>query len=144
MVSFSNKKAQSSMEFLILMGFLTFVITAILAIGYIYSGTINDRIKSSQIQSFANKITTTSETVFYSGEPSRATISAHLPDAVDEIEVINNTIVITYQLTTGQNKISFSSNVPVVENASAQISSISGIKSMTILANSTHAIISQN
>ena len=139
-----NKKAQSSMEFLILMGFLTFIIIAILGIGYYYSGTINDRIKSSQIESFANKVTSTSETVFYAGEPSRATISAHLPDGVEEIEVINNAIVITYYLTSGQNKRSFSSNVPIAENATSQISSISGIKSMTILANSTHAVISQN
>lgn len=144
MASFRDKKAQSSMEFLILMGFLTFIIIGILAIGYFYSGTINDRIKSSQVGSFANKITSTAETVFYAGEPSRATISAHLPDGVTEIEIIDNTIVITYFLTTGKNKISFSSNVPIVENATSQLSSNSGIKSMLIIANSTHAVISQN
>lgn len=139
-----NKKAQSSMEFLILTGFLTFVIIGILAIGYFYSGTINDRIKSSQVESFANKITSTSETVFYAGEPSRATISAHLPDGVEEIEFIDNAIVITYYLTSGQNKISFSSNVPTVENTDSPITSTSGIKSIVIAANSTHAVISQN
>jgi len=74
MVLFKRKKAQSSMEFLILMGFLTFVIIGILGIGYMYSNTINDRIKAGQIESFANKVTTSSETVFYAGEPSRAII----------------------------------------------------------------------
>ena len=144
MVLFNKKRAQSSMEFLILMGFLTFVIIGILGIGYFYSSTINDRIKSGQIESFANKITSTSETVFYAGKPSKATISVHLPESVEEIEFINNTIIITYHLTTGENKISFSSSVPISENPASQISSNSGIKNIVITANSTHSIISQN
>ncbi|MCK5449918.1 hypothetical protein KAI32_03560 [Candidatus Pacearchaeota archaeon] len=143
MVSFKSKKAQSSMEFLILISFLTFVIIGILGIGYFYSGTINDRIKSSQIDSFANKIISTSETVFYAGEPSKATISARLPDGIQDIEIIDNAVVITYYLTTGQNKISFSSNVPIAENPTTNLSSSSGIKNLIIVANSTHAVISQ-
>ena len=65
-----KKRAQSSMELLILMGFLTFVIVGIMGVGYFYSNTINDRIKSNEINNFAIKITSTAETVFYSGEPS--------------------------------------------------------------------------
>ena len=144
MASFNNKRAQSSMEFLILMGFLTFVIIGILGVGYYYSGTTNDRIKSSQVGSFVNKIISTSETVFYAGEPSKATISARLPEGIQDIEIINNTVVITYYLATGQNKISFSSNVPIAEDSTAEISSDSGIKNLIIVANSTHAVISQN
>ncbi|MCK5342397.1 MAG: hypothetical protein KAR20_03285 [Candidatus Heimdallarchaeota archaeon] len=132
------------MEFLILMGFLTFVIIGILGVGYYYSGTTNDRIKSSQVGSFVNKIISTSETVFYAGEPSKATISARLPEGIQDIEIINNTVVITYYLATGQNKISFSSNVPIAEDSTAEISSDSGIKNLIIVANSTHAVISQN
>lgn len=144
MVSSEYKKAQSSMEFLILIGFLTFVIIGILSIGYFYSGTINDRIKSNQVHSFASKIMSTSEIVFYAGEPSKATISAHLPENVQDIEIIDNALVITYRLTTGENKISFPSNVPVVESAGAEISSSSGLKNLIIIANSTHAVITQN
>ncbi|MFH1521741.1 MAG: hypothetical protein ABIF18_02165 [archaeon] len=144
MVSSKYKKAQSSMEFLILIGFLTFVIIGILSIGYFYSGTINDRIKSNQVHSFANKIISTSETVFYAGEPSKATISAHLPENIQDIEIIDNTLVITYRLTTGENKISFPSNVPIVEGTGAEISSGSGLKNLIIIANSTHTVIMQN
>lgn len=143
MAQFNKKRAQSSMEFLILMGFLTFIIIGILGVGYFYSGTISDRIKSSQVENFANKIISTSETVFYAGYPSKATISAHLPKNVNEIEITNDTIIITYYSTSGQNKISFSSNVPILEGSSA-LSSTSGIKNIVIAANSTHAVISQN
>ena len=141
---YKNKIAQSSMEFLILMGFLTFVITGILGIGYFYSGTINDRIKSTQISNFVNKIISTSEVVFYSGEPSKATISVHLPDGIRNIEIINNTIIVTYHLTSGQNKISFSSNVPIVEVPTKEISVESGLKILTITVNQTHALIEEN
>ncbi|MDH3324239.1 MAG: hypothetical protein OEL89_01220 [Candidatus Peregrinibacteria bacterium] len=144
MVFFEYKKAQSSMEFLILMGFLTFTIIGILAIGYFYSGTIGDNIRSDQIGNFASKIISTSETVFYAGEPSKATISVHLPENVEDIEIIDNNIVITYWLTSGENKASFSSNVPIAENLSAEISSSSGLKNLVVIANLTHAVISQN
>ncbi len=138
------KRAQSSMELLILMGFLTFVIIPILGIGYFYSNTINDRIKSNQINNFATKIISTSETVFYAGEPSKSTISAHLPNSVQAIEIANNTIIITYSLATGENKAAFPSNVPIQEDPSKIITTTSGIKNIQIVANQTHAIISQN
>jgi len=139
-----NKTAQSSMEFLILMGFLTFVIIGILGIGYFYSGTINDRIKSTQISNFVNKIISTSEIVFYSGEPSKATISAHLPEGISDIEIANDTIIVTYHLTSGQNKASFSSDVPIIEIPTKDISASSGLKILTITANQTHALIEEN
>lgn len=139
-----NKTAQSSMEFLILMGFLSFVIIGILGIGYFYSETINDRIKATQVSNFANKIISTSETVFYSGEPSKATISTHLPEGINSIEITNNTIIITYHLATGQNKISFSSNVPIIQVLTKEISPDSGLKTLIITANQTHALIAQN
>lgn len=132
------------MEFLILMSFLTFIIISTLGIGYFYSNTINDRIKASQVTNFANKIIATSETVFYAGEPSKATISVHFPENVQDIEIMNNTIIITYNLASGTNKIAFPSNVPIVEELGAEISPSSGIKNIVIVANSTHSVISQN
>jgi hypothetical protein len=144
MVTFLHKKAQSSMEILILMGFLTFIIIGILSIGYFYSSTINDRIKSSQLNNFANKITSTAETVFYAGSPSKLTIFVYLPEGVGNIQIIENNIVVTYNLSTGKNVISFPSNVPISENISAEISSTSGIKNIIIVANESHAIVSQN
>lgn len=138
------KRAQSSMELLILMGFLTFVIIGILGVGYFYSNTINDRIKSNQVSDFAQKITATSESVFYAGEPSKATISAHLPDNVQDVEIIDNAIIITYNLASGLNKGVFPSKVPILENPSSQLTATSGIKNIVVIANQTHAIISQS
>ena len=140
----TNKKAQSSMEFLILMGFLTFIIIVILGIGYYYSSTINDRIKSSEINNFANKITSTAEVVFYAGSPSKLTISVHLPKGVGDIQIVDDSIVITYNLTSGKNVISFPSDVPIIEDVTAELSSTSGIKNIVIVADEDYAIISQS
>lgn len=139
-----NKKAQSSMEFLILMGFLTFVIVAIIGIGFYYSATINDRIKSSQIANFANKITSTSEVVFYAGEPSKSTISVYLPDGISDIQIDNRSIIITHSLSTGQNKISYLSEVPLAEDVTKMLTIFSGTKSVMVVANETHAVIAEN
>lgn len=139
-----NKKAQTSMEFLILMGFLTFVIVGIVGVGFYYSSTINDRIKSSQVANFGNKIASSSELVFYSGEPSKSTISAYLPDGVVDIQIIENSIVISHHLSSGVNKISFQSDIPMEENLSAKLSIFSGIKKIVIVANATHAVVSEN
>lgn len=132
------------MELLILMGFLTIVIIGILGIGCFYSNTINDRIRSNQINNFAAKIISTSETVFYAGEPSKSTISAHLPENVQSIEITDNVIIIIYNLASGQNKAAFPSNVPIAEDLSSQITTTSGLKNIVVIANQTHAIISQN
>lgn len=126
------------------MGFLTFVIIAIVGTGFYYSTTINDRIRSSEISNYANKITSTSEMVFYSGEPSKSTISAYLPDGITNIEIIENNVVITYSLSSGQNTIAYESMVPIVEDSINRLSIISGVKSIEIVANETHAVISQN
>jgi hypothetical protein len=139
-----SKTAQSSMELLILMGFLTFVIIGILGVGYFYSNTINDRIKSNQVSNFAKKITATSESVFYAGEPSRSIISTHLPENVQTIEIIENAIIITYNSATGTNKVGYSSNVPIVESISAPLTTTSGLKNIIVIANQTHAIISED
>ena len=139
-----KKKAQSSMEFLILMGFLTFVIITIVGTGFYYSTTINDRVRSSEISNYANKITSTSEMVFYSGEPSKSTISAYLPDGISNIEIIEDNLVITYSISSGQNKIAYKSMVPIIEDFANQLSTVSGVKSIEITANETHAVISQN
>lgn len=143
MALFNNKRAQVSLELLILMGFLTFVIIGILGVGYHYSSTINDRIKSTQVANFAGKIISTSETVFYSGEPSKATITAYLPDNVEDIEIDQDTLIITYNLTSGRNIAAYSSSVPIVEIIPGNLTISSGVKNIVIVAESANAIISQ-
>jgi len=138
-----NKLSQVSVEYLVLAGFLTFIIIGILGAGLYYSSTLTDRIKSSDASNYANKIISTSESVFYAGEPSKATITAYLPENVKDIEIIEDNIVITIGVSTGTTRTAFKSKVPILENPSSLLSNSQGIKKIIITTNSTNVIISQ-
>ena len=134
------KRGQVSVEYLILVGFLTFIIIGILGLSFYYSNSVQDQIKSTQVQSFANKLISTSERVFYSGKPSKATITAYLPEGIQSIEFYEGGIVIAYKTASGLNKNHFESNVQIFIN---NIDLGSGIKKLEVTANETTAIITQ-
>ena len=134
-----TKKAQVSTEYLIVVGFITLVLIGILAIAIIYSGAVKDKIKMSQITTFASKIISSSEKTFYSGEPSKATFYAYLPDNVLDITIDEDSLFFTIQTSSGINKISFSSNVPI----SGTLTSSSGLKKIQVIAQGNTVIISQ-
>jgi len=137
------KSGQISVEYLIVIGFITFVVISTLGIALFYSGSIKDRIKATQINNYANKLTSTAESVFYAGYPSKATVTCYLPDNAKDIEVLTNELVITFQTSSGTNKISFASNVPMLENATAQLTTSQGLKKIQVEAQQTQVLISQ-
>lgn len=132
------RKAQISMEYLIIVGFVTFIILGILAIALIYSGTIKDRIKLTQITDFANKVTSTADFIYYTGSPSKATVTSYFPKGIESIEITDNSLVFTFQTVTGLNKIGFSSKVPIT----GTITNNPGIKKIQILAQTSGVLIS--
>jgi hypothetical protein len=101
------------------MGFVTFVIIAVLAIALFYSGGIRDRIKVTQMANCANKIISTAESVFYSGYPSKATITCYLPEGIQNIFIdtsdYKSDLVFMLQSSTGKTTTSFASNVELKE-----------------------------
>lgn len=108
-----DKRSQISMEYVVILGFAMIVIIAILGIALFYSGNIKDRIKIIQVNNFANKIVSSAESVYYYGEPSKATISIYLPDGIENITILEKSLFISTQLSSGLEKSSFSSNVPI-------------------------------
>ena len=117
-----KKRAQIGMEYLMIVGFLTFVIIGTLGIAMYHNNTIRDVISSRQVESMSTKIVSAAETVFYAGEPSKVTIVSYIPDGISEINISDDTIFVTFQSTSGTNKVSFPSNVPITGN----ISTVSG------------------
>jgi Tfp pilus assembly protein PilX len=125
------KKGQIGMEYLLIVGLVTFVVMGILFVAFTYSNLSKDNIKSNQIEGFARKIIDSAESVFYSGEPSRVTINVYLPENIESIDFIDNNLVLRYNLGSGSNTASFPSKVPI----SGSISTSSGIKKIRIQAN---------
>lgn len=82
-----EKRGQISTEYLIVLGFIAFVITSILGVAFFYTSVARDQIKSSQLTSFANKVISNSRSVFFAGEPSQIVINAYMPDGVEDVWV---------------------------------------------------------
>lgn len=132
-----NSKSQASIEYLIIIGFVTFILIGILGIALYYSGSIKDRIQSMQIGDCAGKIVESAESVYYSGYPSRTTITCSLPENVKSIDILENSLIITYGTSSGISKTAFTSNVPI----SGNITQFSGTRKIRITAEQSSASI---
>ena len=128
-----KKRGQISTEYLIVVGFVTFLIASVLGLSLFYSSQIKDKIRFNQLQNFANKVISSSEAVFFSGEPSRSTITAYLPSGVNGVNVLANEIVFNVSSSSGFTVISFLSDVPLYGG----VSNSEGVKRILISANLT-------
>ena len=132
-----KKHAQIGMEYLMIVGFLTFVIITTLGIAMYHNNTIRDMITSRQVETMSNKIVSAAESVFYAGEPSKVTIVSYIPEGISEIEITDNTLFVTFQSSSGTNKASFPSNVPIT----GTLSITSGLRNIIVEATSSSVTI---
>lgn len=132
------KRGQISVEYVVVLGFVTFAVISILLIASFYSGMARDQIRVTQAESFAKKLVSSAESVFYAGSPSRATVLAYLPEGVNEIYISSNSIVVAMSTSSGDIKMAYSSNVPI----SGSISNSPGIKRIRIEAISDGVVLS--
>jgi len=91
-----GERGQISMEYLIVVAFVVFAVIVILGISLFYTSSAQDQIKMSQLSAFAKKIIGSAEAVYYAGEPSKVTVTAYLPNGVQDIRVIDNNLVFTF------------------------------------------------
>jgi uncharacterized protein (UPF0333 family) len=131
------RKAQISMEYLIILSFVTFVVITVLGIALIFNQSMNDRVKITQVNNFANKIVSSAESVYYKGEPSKITIIAYIPEGVSNINISNNDLYITTKTASGTDKSLFTSDVPI----EGTIQASSGVKRIVIRAEGNKSII---
>jgi len=120
------------------MGFVMFVIISILGVAFIYSGSIKDRIKVTQVNNCANKVISSAESIFYTGFPSRTVIDCYLPENLLDIEILENRLFVSVQTSTGIVKTGFSSDVPIT----GDITSGSGIKRIRVIAQENNVLLS--
>ena len=136
-----EKRGQTSVEYLVIVGFITMIIIGILSVAFLYSGSIRDRIKVIQMENFANKIISTAESVSYAGEPSKATINVYLPEGVESISINEDEdlLIISLQTASGTTTNAYSSNVDI----SGSFTSSYGLKKIQIGAQGNNVIITQ-
>ncbi len=135
-----QKIAQIGTEYLIIISFVTFVVLSVLGIALLYSSQIQDTIKFNQLEKFSSKITSSAESVFYSGAPAKITITAYLPDGITQIRIQNKELIFNVSTSNGQSVIAYSSKVAL--NSSSSISPSSGVKKLLLQAQDTDVLIS--
>ena len=133
------KRGQISTEYLIVIGFVTFLVLGILGVAFFYTSITNDQIRVSQVSNFANKIISSAESVFYAGEPSKLTLTGYLPIGITRFEIMGGEIVVSMSTSSGVSTMSFTSNVPL----SGNISSIDGVKRVEVIAQQNEVLINE-
>ena len=133
------RRGQVSTEYLIVIGFVVFLVLGIIGIAFFYTSTTNDQIKVSQVSNLANKIVSSAESVFYAGEPSKLTLTGYMPIGVNSIQILSGEIVVNMTTSSGITIMSFSSNFPL----SGNISSNEGVKRIEVLAQQNEVLISE-
>lgn len=93
----SFKKAQVSMEFIIIVGFV-FLLTIPLVIVFFEQTTIiKDAISTNHIRNIAIRITDRAETIYYLGEPSKTTIKTQFPENIERINITTKAVIFEYR-----------------------------------------------
>lgn len=132
-----NKRGQISIEYLVILGFITFALISIMSISYYYSYSVQDKIRMNHIINFGNEVVRNSESVYYAGKPSQITITPYLPSGVKGIWMYGRDIIFNITTTSGFTQLSFTSNV----NMTGSISSSEGIKKLVIRAQDNDVLI---
>lgn len=125
-----KNKGQVSMEFMIVVGFVTFIVLTMLVISQFYQNEVASNVEKNQVDNLARKIIESSESVYYLGAPSKTTIVANMPSNIDSVDVFDNEIVFKVKVPGGVSDISYTSNV----NLSGSLSSSPGVKRISIEA----------
>ena len=78
----AKKEAQISVEYMVIIGFVTIITIPLIIIYYTFTQEANDEITSSQISQIAKKIVDAAESVYYMGEPSQTALRINMPGNV--------------------------------------------------------------
>lgn len=137
----SSRTGQISIEYLVILGFVTFLVMSVLALSVLYMDSVRDTIKFRQVETYATKIVSAAESVYYAGQPSKVSVQAYLPASVSSVEVLREGLLITVVASSGEAKSLFPSRVPL--NASSGVLPASeGLKNVELRATSDSVVVS--
>jgi len=133
-----KQKGQIGIEYMIILGFVTFAILLVFVLAIFYSDQIKDKIKLNQVESFSIQLINSAESVFFAGEPSKTSVSLYLPEGVTNLTISSEYIIISVRTSFGENKKAYKSRVPL----QGSISSGEGIKKLSLEAKENFVLIS--
>jgi uncharacterized protein (UPF0333 family) len=132
-----NRKAQVALEYMFLISVTTIVVLSILGISTYYTRDVEDSINTNQLDMVGKDIVDKAESVYYFGEPSKATISVFIPKGIRSINVSSNEVSFRFATASGESDMFYKSNVPL----QGTISSSYGFHNIIIEAKSGYVWI---
>jgi len=97
------------MEYLLLFGFAALMTFPLIVLFYTQSQDINDDVANAQIDRVLTEIVDAADTVYYTGEPARKTITVYMPKRVKSINIQSNYIQATLESARGDYTVTKSS-----------------------------------
>jgi len=92
-----RNKAQVSMEYTLVIGLIIIALTIIVAIALSYSSSAKHQIIMNQIDKIGKKIVETTDSIYYLGSPSKATIDLTMPNNIESILIDRTAKSITFK-----------------------------------------------
>ncbi|MBW2996245.1 hypothetical protein KY332_03020 [Candidatus Woesearchaeota archaeon] len=86
-------RAQVSMEYLIIVGFVAAITIPLILIFTSHSTEMDEQVISNQVDNIASKIVDSAESVYYLGESSKVTFRVYIPKKINSITIGNNEVV---------------------------------------------------
>ena len=87
---------QVSIEYMIIIGFVTVITIPLIIIYHSFIQESNDEITSTQVSQIAKKIVDAAESVYYLGEPSQTTLKVNIPDNVVAVDLEKGSLETSY------------------------------------------------
>jgi len=121
---------QVSLEFAIIMGFVTLLIIPLISVFYYQVKETNDRVIIEQSYKVAKEIVDEAESVYYMGEPSKSMIKAYIPKHVQSIEISGRSVLFRIKISNSTSDVEAVSRV----NLSGSINSAEGLRYIRLQA----------
>jgi hypothetical protein len=123
------KKAQISVEYLIVLGLSLALIITASYIFYMYSKSSNDNVVKSEITNIGKQILTNAESIYSLGQGSKIRLDLNIPEEVKEIEVLDNSeLVIVSAFGPNVHESVFFSDIPIngtIDNSAGSLRNFS-------------------
>jgi hypothetical protein len=133
-----HKNSQVSIEYMMIIGFVTIIIVPLLVIYHSFTQESSDEINSAQIDQLAKEVVDAAESVFYLGEPSQTTLKVNVPSGIVLASLSGNEMVFKIKTKAGNADIVRSSAV----NISGSFPAKEGTYAVTVKAQSDYVQIS--
>lgn len=133
------RRAQSGIEYLILVSFVSFVIIALMGLAYTLLSSSEDQLRLRQAELFCESVVSVSESVFFSGVPTKSREELYLPAGVTSLNLTSEGLILEMDLSTGTLVRLFSSDVPL----SGTIDPFEGNHALSIEARVNDAFIQE-